>query len=215
MPKKRARSKPPNTSKPSTSAAEKPQIKVPANRIQEFQEYLQLFGYKPTRTILQAHRASLLGRRRVVPQRVREARERARKRYGGTTFTVVGRTHDHSFIERLIAPKYTRNSDQQRERSYVGYLFGPSNQNSLAPHELLPLDFTPTHVEYPEEWKKIYPDEGILIALHVPVSFAKDKNRLMRALYREGKKVDVREKWTFIEKVKEFAYKPKNRNETD
>jgi hypothetical protein len=45
-----------------------------------------------------------------------------------------------------------------------------------------------------------------MVALHVPASFAKQKNKLTRALYRVGKKADVRKRWDFIEEIRSNAY---------
>ena len=47
-----------------------------------------------------------------------------------------------------------------------------------------------------------------MLALHVPSSFAKDKNRLTRALYRLGKSgiIDVKNEWTFLNDIKQFGF---------
>jgi hypothetical protein len=44
-----------------------------------------------------------------------------------------------------------------------------------------------------------------MIALHVPSSFAKKKNEIMRVLYKIGKQpdVDIREEWYFLREVEE------------
>ena len=54
---------------------------------------------------------------------------------------------------------------------------------------------------------------GIIAALrpntaldYVPSSFAKDKNRLSRALYRAGKTADVKKRWDFIDEVRNVGY---------
>jgi hypothetical protein len=41
-----------------------------------------------------------------------------------------------------------------------------------------------------------------MIALHVPASFAKDKNKPLRAVYQIGKRVEVRNQWRFIEEIR-------------
>jgi len=77
-----------------------------------------------------------------------------------------------------------------------------------APHELIPLDFTPIHLPYPTDWKNMFETKGFMLALHVPASFAKDKNRLTRALYRIGKSgvvIDVKKEWTFINDIRQFG----------
>src|SRR5919106_5383135 len=73
---------------------------VPSNRREEILEYLKLFGYKPDRTILQVHITGFF-KKWQVNARAQEKRETTAKRYGGTTFIVVGRTHDPSIIDLL------------------------------------------------------------------------------------------------------------------
>ena len=74
------------------------------------------------------------------------------------------------------------------------------------PREIIPLDFTPIHLPYPTDWKNMFVTKGFMIALHVPSSFAKYKNRLTRALYRIGRKsssnIDVRKGWSFLNDLK-------------
>src|ERR687897_757468 len=74
---------------------------VPSNRREEVLEYLKLFGYKPDRTILQVHIVGFFNKRRANTRAV-EQREAASRRYGGTTFVVVGRTHDPSIMDLVI-----------------------------------------------------------------------------------------------------------------
>ena len=45
-----------------------------------------------------------------------------------------------------------------------------------------------------------------MLALRVPASFAKQKNKLTRGLYREGKKADVKKRWDFIEEIRNIGY---------
>lgn len=71
---------------------------------------------------------------------------------------------------------------------------------------MIPLDFTPVHVPYPADWKNMFATKGFMLALHVPASFAKDKNKLTRALYRVGKKADVKQQWNFIEEIRNIGY---------
>src|SRR5919202_5556309 len=81
--------------------------RVTSNRRSEILEYLKLFGYKPDRTILQVHIAGFFnkahGKRKATEQR-----EKSSRRYGGTTFVVVGRTHDPSIMDLVIKPKNKR-----------------------------------------------------------------------------------------------------------
>jgi hypothetical protein len=66
---------------------------VTPNRNVEILECLKLFGYEPTRTILQVHIVGFFNKRQTN-LKAAELREKAVKRYGGTTFAIVGRTHD-------------------------------------------------------------------------------------------------------------------------
>lgn len=175
---------------------------VPANRREEMLEYLKLFGYKPDRTILQVHIPGFFKKRQIPPRAV-EMRKAAARRYGGTTFAIVGRTHDPSIMDLVIKP---RKKPEETSPGYVGYLWKNKDPQNRPPHEVLPLDFTPTHVPYPQDWRSMFATEGFMIALHVPSSFAKDKNRLSRALYRAGKTADVKKRWDFIDEVRSAAY---------
>ena len=174
---------------------------VTFNRRSEILEYLKLFGYKPDRTILQIHIAGFFnkghGKRKATEQR-----EKSSRRYGGTTFVVVGRTHDPSIMDLVIKPK----NKSEANPGYIGYLWKKKDPHNRAPHEIIPLDFTPSHVRYPEDWKNMFATKGFTVALHVPAAFAKDKNKLSRALYRVGKKVDVRSRWDFIEEIRSAGY---------
>jgi hypothetical protein len=175
---------------------------VPANRREEMLEYLKLFGYKPDRTILLVHIAGFFGRRRPGA-RAMEQRKATARRYGGTTFVVVGRMHDPSIMELVVKP---RKMPEETSPGYVGYLWKNRDPQNRPPHEVVPLDFTPTRVPYPQDWKNMFATKGFMIALHVPSSFAKDKNRLSRALYRVGKNADVKKKWDFIGEIRGSGY---------
>ena len=171
---------------------------VTYNRRAEILEYLKLFGYKPDKTILQVHIVGFFNKRRVKARSV-EQREAASRRYGGTTFVVVGRTHDPSIMDLVIKPRKKR---EEASPGYVGYLWKSKDPQKKAPHEVIPLDFTPIHVPYPADWKNIFATKGFMVALHVPASFAKHKNKLSRALYRAGKNADVKKPWDFIEEIR-------------
>jgi hypothetical protein len=175
---------------------------VPSNRRAEVLEYLKLFGYKPDRTILQVHIVGFFNKRRANARSV-EQRVTAFRRYGGTTFVIVGRTHDPSIMDLVIKPKKKR---EETSPGYVGYLWKSKDPHKRAPHEVIPLDFTPVHVPYPADWKNLFATKGFMVALHVPASFAKHKNKLSRALYRAGKNADVRKRWDFIEEVRSSGY---------
>jgi hypothetical protein len=169
-----------------------------SNRRAEILEYLKLFGYKPDRTILQVHIVGFFNKRRASARSV-EQRDAASRRYGGTTFVVVGRTHDPSIMDLVIKPKKKR---EETSPGYVGYLWKSKDPQKKAPHEVIPLDFTPIHVPYPADWKNIFANKGFIVALHVPASFAKHKNKLSRAFYRAGKNADVKKPWDFIEEIR-------------
>ena len=189
------------TSSSSSTVAEAEHIvahQVTYNRRAEILEYLKLFGYKPDKTILQVHIVGFFNKRQAKARSV-EQREAASRRYGGTTFVVVGRTHDPSIMDLVIKPKKKR---EETSPGYVGYLWKSKDPQKKAPHEVIPLDFTPIHVPYPADWKNIFATKGFMLALHVPASFAKHKNKLSRALYRAGKNADVKKPWDFIEEIR-------------
>lgn len=146
----------------------------PSQRRTEFKKYLELFGYKPESTIIQVHIAGFFNKRQPNPIEA-EKRIESTKRYGGTTFMVVGRTHDPSIMDNLIQPK--RRDPYQRSPGYVGYLWKNKDRQNRSPHEILPLDFTPVHIPYPSEWKRLFATKGFMIALHMPSYFAKKKMR--------------------------------------
>ena len=175
---------------------------VPSNRREEILEYLKLFGYKPDRTILQVHIAGFFNKRQATA-RERVQREATARRYGGTTFVVVGRIHDSSIMDLVIKPKKKR---EETSPGYLGYLWKSKDRHKRAPHELIPLDFTPLHVPYPADWKNMFATKGFMLALHVPASFAKHKNKLSRALYRVGKNADVKKRWDLIEQIRGSGY---------
>jgi hypothetical protein len=175
---------------------------VTSNRQAEILEYLRLFGYEPNRTILQVHMAGFFNKRQTSPKAI-EQRRKAASRYGGTTFVVVGRTHDPSIMNRVLKPKNRREATSP---GYIGYLWKRKDPQGRAPHEVVPLDFTPSHIQYPEIWKNMFATKGFMVALHVPASFAKDKNKLLRALYQRRKSIDVTKKWHFIEEIRISAH---------
>jgi hypothetical protein len=178
---------------------------VPQNRRQEIYEYLRLFGYKPDNTILQVHITGFF-KKKKYSQRELEKYKSAVKRYGGTTFVVVGRTHDPSIMDKIVTPK--KKDPYERSPGYVGYLWKNKDPKIRPPHEIIPLDFIPIHLPYPTEWKNMFATKGFMIALHVPSSFAKYKNKLTRALYRVGRKssnIDVRKEWSFLDDLRSIS----------
>ncbi|HXG07610.1 MAG TPA: hypothetical protein VNI77_09830 [Nitrososphaera sp.] len=62
---------------------------VPPNRRENILKYLKLFGYKPEHTIRHVYIAWFFSKRKL-DKREQEKRQAAVKRYGGTTFVVVG-----------------------------------------------------------------------------------------------------------------------------
>lgn len=182
---------------------------VPQNRRQEIYEYMSLLGYKPDKTIIQVHITGFF-RKKNYSQREIEQHKAAVKRYGGTTFVVIGRTHDLSIIDILIKPK--KKSPYDSSPGYLGYLWKNKDPQKRAPHNVMPLDFTPVHLPYPVDWKNRFATKGFMIALHVPSSFARSKNRLTRALYRIGKtRVDVKKEWNFLDELKNLNYMQESR----
>jgi hypothetical protein len=166
---------------------------------------LRLFGYKPDNTILQVHITGFF-KKKKYSQRELEKYRSAVKRYGGTTFVIVGRTHDPSIMDKIVTPK--KKDPYERTPGYVGYLWKNKDAEKRPPHEIIPLDFTPIHLPYPTEWKNMFATKGFMIALHAPSSFAKYKNRLTRALYRVGRKssnIDVRKEWSFLDDLRSIS----------
>ena len=179
-------------------------IQVLPNRRNEIEQFLKLFGYNSEKTILQVH---LIGffRKKNLNQREIEQKSKTVKRYGGTSFIVVGRTYDPAIIENVIRPK--SKDPLELSPGYIGYLWKDKNPHNKPPHELIPLDFTPVHLPYPDDWKKMFATKGFLIAMHVPTSFVKDKNKITRALYRIAKNgLDIRKEWNFLNDIKNLGY---------
>ncbi len=118
-------------------------------------------------------------------------------------------------METVVKPK--KKNPLDTSPGYVGYLWKNKDSQKRAPHEVIPLDFTPIHIPYPTDWKNMFATKGFMLALHVPASFAKDKNRLTRALYRIGKNsvvVDVKKEWTFINDLRQFGINNIQQQET-
>ncbi|HYZ95437.1 MAG TPA: hypothetical protein VE524_02370 [Nitrososphaeraceae archaeon] len=179
-------------------------IQVPQNRRNEIKEYLKLFGYKSEKTIIQVHIVGFFNKRRLN-QRELEQKSKAVKRYGGTSFIIVGRTYDPSIIEKVIKPK--AKDPLESSPGYIGYLWKDKDLDNKSPHELIPLDFTPIHLPYPDDWKKMFGTKGFLIAMHVPTSFVKDKNKITRALYHIAKTgINIKKEWSFLNDIKNLGY---------
>lgn len=178
-------------------------------RRNEIHEYLKLFGYTSDKTIIQVHVAGFFRRKGQETNQKEKTRQAATiKRYGGISFVIVGRTHDPSIMEKVIKPK-KRNLDTSP--GYLGYLWKNKDPQKRAPHEIIPLDFTPINLPYPTEWKNMFATKGFMLALHVPSSFARYKNRLTRALYRISKSgvIDVKKEWTFLNELKQLGISDK------
>jgi hypothetical protein len=177
-----------------------------AGRRNEIHEYLKLFGYKADNTIIQVHVTGYFRKKGQQANQKEKASQAATiKRYGGTSFVIVGRTHDPSIMDNVIKPKKRNPLDSSP--GYIGYLWKNKDPQKRAPHEVIPLDFTPINLPYPTEWKNMFATKGFMLALHVPSSFARYKNKLTRALYRISKCgiVDVKKKWTFLSELKQFG----------
>ena len=185
-----------------TGPEETVKSQVPPNRQDEIRRYLELYGYKPDRSILQVHISGYFGRGTRRPKEV-AGRERAAARYGGRTFTVLGRTHDPDFPKRLITPK---KKPEDANPGYVGYLFKEKDEERKLPHELLPLDFTPASLDYPRDWREMFATRGYLVTMHVPSDFARKKNELTRRLRRIKGDVDVKKEWKFLDELQQYGY---------
>jgi hypothetical protein len=178
-----------------------------ANRRNEIHEYLKLFGYKADKTIIQVHVTGFFRKKGQQENEKEKARRAATiKRYGGISFVIVGRTHDPSIMEGVIKPK--KRNPLEASPGYLGYLWKNKDPQKRAPHEVIPLDFTPISLPYPIEWKNMFATKGFMLALHVPSSFARCKNRLTRALYRIGKSgpLDIRNEWRFLDNLRHLGF---------
>src|SRR5919112_3746697 len=175
------------------------------DRRDEIHEYLKLFGYKQEKTIIQVHIPGFFHKRQP-DQRKRGHQESAIKRYGGTSFVIVGRTHDPSIMECVIKPK--KRNPLDTSPGYLGYLWKDKDPQKRAPHEVIPLDFTPISLPYPTEWKNMFATKGFMLALHVPGSFVRYKNRLTRALYRIGRggPLDIKNEWRFLDDLRRLGF---------
>ena len=180
---------------------------VSAKRRDEIYEYLKLFGYKADKTIIQVHVTGFFRRKGQQADQKEKARKAAAiKRYGGISFVIVGRTHDPSIMENVIKPK--KRNPLDTSPGYIGYLWKNKDPQKRAPHEMIPLDFTPINLPYPTEWKSMFATKGFMLALHVPGSFVRYKNRLTRALYRIGRggPLDVRNEWRFLDDLRRLGF---------
>jgi hypothetical protein len=193
----------PSTSSSSSSFLEvenKISKEVPQNRRNEIYEFMKLFGYKPERSIVQVHLTGFFKKKKYTPREI-EQHKTTTKRYGGTTFVVIGRTHDPSIMEMVVKPK--KKNPYDNSPGYIGYLWKNKDAQKRAPHEIIPLDFTPIHLPYPTDWKNMFATKGFMLAMHVPSFLAKDKSKLTRALYRIGKsRVDIKQEWNFLNELK-------------
>jgi hypothetical protein len=109
-------------------------------------------------------------------------------------------------MEGVIKPK--KRNPLEASPGYLGYLWKNKDPQKRAPHEVIPLDFTPISLPYPIEWKNMFATKGFMLALHVPSSFARYKNRLTRALYRIGKSgpLDIRNEWRFLDNLRHLEF---------
>ena len=69
-------------------------------------------------------------------------------------------------MENIVKPK--SKDPSKSSPGYIGYLWKDKDLDNKSPHELIPLDFTPIHLPYPDDWKKMFATKAFLIAMHVP-----------------------------------------------
>ena len=108
-------------------------------------------------------------------------------------------------MENVIKPK--KRNPLDTSPGYIGYLWKNKDLQKRAPHEVIPLDFTPINLPYPTEWKSMFAPKGFMLALHVPSSFVRYKNGLTRALYRigRGRPLDIRNEWRFLDDLRRLG----------
>ena len=62
----------------------------------------------------------------------------------------------------------------------------------------------------------MYGTKGFLIAMHVPTSFVKDKNKITRALYHIAKTgINIKREWNFLNDIKNLGYNYSNNTITN
>lgn len=136
-------------------------------RRNEIYEYLKLFGYKADNTIIQVHVTGYFRKKGQQAKQKEKASQAATiKRYGGTSFVIVGRTHDPSIMDSVIKPKKRNPLDSSP--GYIGYLWKNKDSQKRAPHDVVPLDFTPINLLYPIEWKNMFATKGFMLACTSP-----------------------------------------------
>jgi hypothetical protein len=172
---------------------------VPSYRRAEFLNYFSLFGYDPDSSVLQVHLASTFGRGDLAPAGTVKRRTREHLN-GRMTFTVLGRTHDPTIAWRLITPKTVVGG---LNSGYLGYLFKKKDEGTKPPHEILPLDFTPSGLIYPIDWSLMFNTRGFLITMHVATDFTAERNRLIGKLGKVRKSVDPKRRWDFLSELVE------------
>ena len=132
---------------------------VSEDRPREFQRYLLLFGYDPDRTVLRVYRG------RAWDQTSEDKCIDALAADLETDqFLVAGRTYD-PVCGFLLNRTETRSG--LRREDYLGYLFTPWNDGGRPTHELLPLDFTPRGLSYPDAWRGLFGDTVFIVMMHV------------------------------------------------
>ena len=53
----------------------------------------------------------------------------------------------------------------------------------------------------------MFATKAFLIAMHVPTTFAKDKNKITRTLYHIAKTgVNIKKEWSFLNDIKNLGY---------
>ncbi len=83
-------------------------------------------------------------------------------RYGETTFVVLGRTHASSIINDVI--KSRQRNPWERSPGYIGESCKKKDKYGRISHEILRLDFTPTYLQYLQNWKSIFAIKGFMVA---------------------------------------------------
>ena len=161
---------------------------VAPDRRDEIRRYLSLFGYNPEDSVLEvylAHAAAESGKDGEA---------------SSSNFVILGRTYDPVLGFDLIHPQKARPGVS---RGYLGCLSTHLDENEKPPHEVLPLDFTPRELAYPEEWRSLYPPVELLVGMQIPEEASSTAEDVRAGLQARAEDLDVREGWDFLQDFEE------------
>ena len=162
---------------------------VVPDRRQEILRYLCIFGYDSETTALRVYHAPPIkggsrGRFRLLFNKAESRR-----------VVIVGKTRDPVLGFELVRADGT---GEGSEPELLGFLIKALDPEARPPHEVLPLDFTPTPIDYPTGWSDLYPNDELWIGIEVAtkhVALARTVQRYLRVSWRLS---DARGRWGFL-----------------